>query len=53
MLKLGKDGFADEVENVARNMRKSKSISFLDQMQAQKRKEEAKASEDRIQLMID
>ena len=32
--KLDMDGFAAEVENVTRNIRKSKSISFFDQMQA-------------------
>ena len=32
LLKLDKDGFAAEVENATRNIRKSKSISFFDQM---------------------
>ena len=49
---MDKDGFAAEVENVTRNIRKSKSISFLDLEKAKKRREEAKASEDRIQQAI-
>ena len=32
LLKLDKDGFAAECENATRNIRKSKSISFFDQM---------------------